>query len=76
MANLVLVAEAAKQSTYKPNHIRHLLREGFVKGQKIGGTWLVDLDSLKIYERRMEEEGSKKFDPTKYQQSSQDDKNK
>ena len=74
MANLVLVAEAAKHSMYKSNHIRHLLREGFIEGQKIGGTWLVDLDSLLTYEQHMEEEGTKKFDPTKYQESSDKDR--
>ena len=73
MTNLVLVAEAARQSTYKHNHIRHLLRNNFIKGQKIGGTWLVDLDSLQLYEQQMEEEGPKKFNPTKHQESSQND---
>ena len=73
MANLVLVAEAAQESIYRPNHIRYLVREGFVQGKKIGGVWLVDLDSLKAYEAQMIEEGSQKFDPTKYQKSSSDE---
>lgn len=65
MANLVLVAEAASQSSYQPNHIRYLVREGMVEGKKVGGVWLVDLDALKAYEAQMAEEGAQKFDPTR-----------
>lgn len=72
MANLVLVTEAAQESIYQPNHIRYLVREGFVEGKKIGGVWLVDLDSLKAYEAQMLEAGTQKFDPTKYQIFSED----
>jgi hypothetical protein len=64
--NLVLIEQAAQESEYHPNHIRYLVRKGFIKGDKHGGIWLVDLDSLKEYEKRMNEEGTKKFDPTKY----------
>ncbi len=65
MPNLVLVTEAVKESTYQPNHIRYLVREGLVVGKKIGGVWLVDLEDLKAYEAKMAEEGTKKFDPTR-----------
>ncbi len=65
LATLVLIAQAAKESSYTPDHIRLLLRKGTIAGEKIGGTWLVDLDDLKRYEQEMEELGSKKFDPTK-----------
>jgi hypothetical protein len=65
MANLVLVAEAVSQSSYQPNHIRYLVREGLVQGKKVGGVWLVDLDDLKAYEAKMTEEGAQKFDPTR-----------
>ena len=65
MANLILIAEAAEQSTYSTNHIGLLLRQGKVKGKKVGGTWLVDIDDLQIYEQRMEEMGTQKHTPKK-----------
>lgn len=65
MANLVLVIDAAGESTYSASHITYLLRKGLVKGDKRGGVWLVDQDDLKRYEREMQELGSKKFDPTR-----------
>jgi hypothetical protein len=42
-----------------------LLRQGTVKGRKVGRIWLVDLDDLRRYEQEMKELGTKKFDPTK-----------
>jgi hypothetical protein len=65
VANLVLIAEAAQGSSYTPIHIALLLRKGKVKGKKVGGTWLVDLDDLQRYEAEMNELGTKKHDPTK-----------
>jgi hypothetical protein len=66
MGTLVSVSRAAEQSIYQAAHIRQLLRKKFIRGEKQGGIWLVDPESLKEYEKRVEEEGSKKFDPTKY----------
>ena len=65
MPNYVLIAEAAEQSSYTPQHISLLLRQGKVKGKKIGGTWLVDWDDLRRYENEMNELGTKKFDPNR-----------
>ena len=65
MPNLVLIAEAVKESGYTARHISLLLRQGRVNGKKVGGTWLVDLDDLKRYEQEMNQLGTKKFDPTK-----------
>jgi hypothetical protein len=65
MANLVLIAKALEVSKYTDRHIRMLLKQNKVKGEKQGGVWLVDLDSLKEYESQMEKQGSQKFDPTK-----------
>lgn len=65
MANLVLVARADRESRYSADHIRYLVRNGLVKGDKEGGIWLVDLEDLKRYEREMEELGPQKFDPTR-----------
>lgn len=66
MPDLVLIDQAARQSIYDKNYIGYLARKGFIKAEKYGGTWLVDLDSLKEYETRMQVEGTKKYDPTKY----------
>lgn len=65
MSNLVLIEQAMKASEYNADHIRYLARKGFIKGEKHGGIWLIELDSLKEYEARMKAEGTKKFDPTK-----------
>lgn len=67
MGQLVLVSQAAEESEYSEPHIRLLLRQGRVKGEKQRGIWLVDIDDLKRYEQEMDEVGTKKFDPTKYQ---------
>ena len=66
MVDLVLVTEAAEHSQYSEPHIRLLVRTQKVKGKKQGGIWLVNLDDLKRYEQEMLAIGSKKFDPTKY----------
>ena len=65
MPNLVLIAEAVEQSGYTARHISLLLRQGKVKGRKVGRIWLIDLDDLKRYEQGMNALGSKRFDPTK-----------
>ena len=66
MANLILIDQAMKESSYDRNHIAYLARKGLIKGEKHGGVWLIDLDSLKEYETQMKSEGAKKYDPTKY----------
>ncbi len=68
MANLVLVAQAALESDYTTDHIRLLLRNDQIKGQKFGGTWLVDIDDLRRYEQDMKSLGPRKFDPTRCDQ--------
>jgi hypothetical protein len=70
MASLVLIARAERESEYSATHIRYLLRKQLVKGQKEGGTWLVDLDDLHRYEREMKELGAKKHDPTRGEENS------
>ena len=49
MANnhLVTVAEAATQSGYDVEHIRHLAREGEIESMKVGPTVLVNVAQLK-----------------------------
>lgn len=66
MANLVLIEQAVKESEYDRNHIAYLARKGFIRGEKHGGVWLIDLNSLKEYEARMKEEGTQKHTATRY----------
>ncbi len=68
VANLILITQAAKQSSYSPQHIRLLIRKGQIKGEKQGGIWLVDLEDLQRYEQQMEALGPQKFDPTRGQE--------
>ena len=71
MGQLVLIAAAAQESEYTAAHISLLLRQGKIKGEKVGGTWLVDLENLKEYEAHMNRLGTKKFDPTKHSEQSE-----
>ena len=63
MTNLVLILEAVKESSYTQEHVTWLLRNKKVAGKKVGMVWMVDLDSLKDYESRMSELGTKKHQP-------------
>ena len=65
MADLVLIAEAVGQTSYTREHIALLVRQGKVNGRKVRGIWLVELESLKEYEARMNELGSQKFNPVR-----------
>lgn len=60
---LVLITQAIQEVPYTHEHVTLLLRKQKVKGQKVGGTWLVDLDDLKQYYAKMEELGNKRHDP-------------
>ena len=63
MANYVLVAQAVEHSDYSIEHIRYLVRNDFVKSQKVGRIWLIDLDDLQRYEQAMQDAGSSKYTP-------------
>jgi hypothetical protein len=65
VGTLVTVSKAAESSSYTKQHIRYLIRQGKIKGERQVGIWLVDLASLQAYESEMDEIGTKKFDPTK-----------
>jgi hypothetical protein len=68
VAHLVLIGQAAQESGYAADHIRYLARKGFIRGEKHGGIWLIDLDSLKEYEARMQAEGTQKHTPSRYRE--------
>lgn len=69
MSNLVLIRQAEEHSNYTPDHIRYLIRNHFVTGQKIGRIWLVDLDDLIRYETDMDQQGATKFRPKSLDQN-------
>jgi hypothetical protein len=70
MPNLVLVSQAVEETGYTAQHVSYLLRNKLVQGKKQGGIWLIDLDDLKQYKQSMDELGTKKFDPTKRDETS------
>jgi hypothetical protein len=63
MANLVLVEEATQRSKYSASHIRYLIRNNLVEGKRVSVLWMVDLESLLDYEKRMDEIGTAKHRP-------------
>lgn len=66
MPDLVLIDQAVKFTEYEKNYLRYLVRKGFVRGEKHGGTWLIDLDSLKEYETRRKAEGTQKHTSARF----------
>ena len=67
MATLVSVTRAAEETGYTTAHVRQLLRKKLITGEKQGGIWLVELESLISWKQAMDEAGAQKFDPTKNQ---------
>jgi hypothetical protein len=65
MTDFVSISEAAAESVYSHDHIKYLVRAGKIDGRKSGSVWLVSLESLRAYEKRMLELGPQKFDPTR-----------
>lgn len=64
MAELVSVAEAKEHSEFTHEYIAQLARKGKIIARKSRNVWLVDLDSLKAYEKRMKELGKSKHSPS------------
>jgi excisionase family DNA binding protein len=57
----VTTQEAAKILDYHVEHVRKMLRDGNLKGAKMGHTWLVLRKSVEKY--RKDTAGLNKFDP-------------
>lgn len=57
----ITTEEAAKKLEYHVEHVRRMLREGDLRGEKVGRTWLVLRQSVRDYIHRTE--NMKKFDP-------------
>lgn len=53
--------EAAEQLGYHVEHVRRMIREGDIKGQKVGNMWFVFKPSVSEYKEKTA--GLGKFDP-------------
>jgi len=49
MERWLSVSQAAKQWEKSAVYIRKMVRNGRIKGQKVGNTWVVDEDSIKEF---------------------------
>jgi len=63
MATLVTISEAAEATGFSHEHLAWLARKKRIAGRKAGGIWLLELESLKEYERKMKELGPHKHNP-------------
>jgi len=61
LRDFITTEEAARILQFHVEHVRRLLREGDLKGEKIGTAWLVLKKSVEEYIK--ETEGMNKFDP-------------
>ena len=61
LRDFITTEDAARMLNFHVEHVRRLLREGDLKGEKIGTTWLVLRKSVEEYIK--ETEGMNKFDP-------------
>lgn len=44
--------EAGKLLGFTPDHVRHLIVTGFIKAEKIGKSWLIELRAMKGITRK------------------------
>lgn len=49
MSEWISMKEAAEYTGYTPRHIRRLLRDGLVKGQRLGRDWFTTKQALDEY---------------------------
>jgi hypothetical protein len=56
----VSVKDASEEYGYSESHIRNLLAQGKLKGEKFAGVWIVDRQSVQEHQCRMEQLGKKK----------------
>ncbi len=60
MADWITTTEAIQLSGFHPDHLRVLMREGKIKGQKWGRTWQVSRGSLLAYLRMQQSKGERR----------------
>lgn len=61
LRDFVITEEAARILQFHVEHVRRLLREGDLKGEKIGTAWLVLKKSVEDYQEQNKD--LSKFDP-------------
>jgi excisionase family DNA binding protein len=57
---LISLAEAARISGLSPSHLRKLVSEGSVPGEKIGRDWLTTAEAVQEYLKRGNKPGPKR----------------
>jgi excisionase family DNA binding protein len=60
MADWITTSEAARLSAYHAEHLRELVREGKIRGQKFGTTWQISRTSLLAYVQRQMVKGERR----------------
>ena len=65
MAEWVTTTEASEQTSYTHEHLNWLARKGKILARKSGNAWLVDLTSVREYEKQMKELGVQKHNPAR-----------
>ncbi len=61
LADYMTTQEAAEKLGYHVVHVRRMIREGDLKGQKVGNMWFVHTPSVEEYLEKTA--GLEKFDP-------------
>ena len=61
--NCITVKNAAFHSGYNIQFLRRMLRSGMLSGVKIGQMWLIELDSLVVYLKRVETTSDRRRGP-------------
>ena len=61
--NCIIVKDAAFHSGYNIQYLRRMLRSGMLSGVKIGQMWLIEMDSLEVYLKRVETTSDRRCGP-------------
>ena len=63
MADWISIEDAEDLSGYHPEHIRRLMREGKISGEKKGGQWWIDRKSFLDYLKEAKNSEDKRHGP-------------
>ena len=59
----ITVQAAAEVTGYNIQYLRRILRSGALKGSKIGQMWLIEMDALEAYLKRVETTSDRRCGP-------------
>jgi len=59
----ITVQAAADATGYNSQYLRRILRSGTLKGHKIGQMWLIEMDALEAYLKRLETTSDRRCGP-------------